>query len=100
MRIPDCKLVKKRYLNFVLKNKRIMTDDEVFEFYIENAMRNPVTCKYNPWLPPDTKRSRYEDYRLYELQAKANSWHLRTLGALIRSGDLKLSIQDIMEDVE
>ena len=80
------KAAKKKFLNLITSNGRLLTTEEAFDFYIENVMRNAVTCKLNLYRPG----FQYEDYKLWELQAKADGWYKNAVGSLVISGALKL----------
>ncbi len=90
---------KKLYLKFFSDNKRLMTDDEAFDFYSENIMRNSATCKFNPYrtqylYEQGIKKRIYDDYTIYELKTKAKIWHQNLIGWFVLSGIIKIQIEE------
>ena len=82
------KTTKQRYLSLINQKQRMLTRDEAFDFYVENVMRNDVSCKWNPYPKTGPK---YEDYALWELETKASQWHRMTIGSMVLQGSFKVS---------
>ena len=78
---------QKLFIKAVKEKGRFFTSEEAFEFYIENIMRNDVTCKLNNYRPG----RHFDDYQLYELEQKAAQWHRITIGSMVLRGIFSLS---------
>jgi len=65
----------------------LLSDNEAFDFYTENVMRNDAACKLNQW--KNQGAGKYEDYELTELVCKAAEWHRRAVGHLVLKGELR-----------
>lgn len=77
----------KKFLDLMIAKKRLLNTDEAFDFYIENIMRTDVTCKLNNYRPG----RHFDDYKLWELEAKASQWHRNTLGSLVLAGYIQVN---------
>ncbi len=81
---------KQKFIKMVNEKGRILSDEEAFDFYIENIMKNEVTCKFNQWRAGPNDANVFEDYALWELESKAKQWHKITIGSLVLSGTLAI----------
>ena len=79
---------RQKLISMITEKESVLTEEEAFDFYTENIMRNDVTCKLNPW--KNRGKGKYEDYGMQELQQKARQWHRATIGALVLRGLLKV----------
>ena len=94
---------QKKFLNHIKELGRIMTDDEAVEYYVENHMRNDVTCKFNPYAKyfdrqdgvKKQKHQYYDDYSFEEIVAKGRSWHKLMIGQLVIRGYLPISLEEV-----
>ena len=86
---------KRKLINLMREKGRILTEEEAFDFYIENVMRNDVTCRFNPYRSYHEKRRIYDDYPLCELEQKARSWHFNAVGSLVVRGFLQVDLLDM-----
>jgi hypothetical protein len=75
-----------KYLKLITEKGALLNREEAFEFYTENAMRNEATCKLNNYRPG----FHYDDYPMWELEAKASLWHRQTIGSLVIAGNIKI----------
>ena len=81
---------RQKIVSLISQKGRLFTDEEAFDFYMENIMRNDASCKLRPmW---NRGQGRYEDYDLQDLQQKARQWHRMTIGALALRGLLKVEV--------
>ena len=80
---------QKLLLKTIREKGRILTSDEAFNFYIENVMRNDVTCRLNRY----SRNIRHDDYPMWELQTKAQNWHMRAIGSLVYNGHIVAEIK-------
>lgn len=80
---------RQKIVSLIAQKGRLLTDEEAFDFYTENIMRNDAACKFNPW--KNKGQGKYEDYGLQDLQQKARQWHRMTIGALALRGLLKMA---------
>jgi len=78
--------IKKRLLNLMSSKNRLLSTEEVFDFYIDNIMRNDVTCKLNNY----RKGRHYDDYTLWELEQKAAQWYRTTVGSMVLNKTLHI----------
>ena len=82
---------RQKLISMIAEKGRVLTEDEAFDFYTENIMRNDVTCRLHPW--KNRGKGKYEDYDMQELQQKARQWHRMTIGALVLRGFLKVEVE-------
>lgn len=68
---------------------RLLTDDEVFNFYSENVQR--TECKFVV-VNGRFGLGRYDHYTKADIEAKAHLFYFRTLGKIVASGAIKVSI--------
>lgn len=84
-------LVKK-----IKSEKKLLNEEEIFNFYIENIMQNKGGCKLSPnkeyirGKEMNYYREGYVELTLYELECRAKQWWRNTIGSLVIDGFLSL----------
>jgi hypothetical protein len=89
-------------LNQINENRRLLTDDEIFNWYGEHVMKNSPSCKWNFWGYYGAKkrgenpkrRDYFEDYSIDEMNVKARQSYRFNLGSLVMKGFLKISFDE------
>jgi len=88
-----------------IKNKgRLLTEDEIVEFYIDNVQAYPLQwsnyCSASAEWVYDKKgeqrlisKGGYQDYQYSEIKTLAKAFYFRGLGALLHSGQLLINFK-------
>lgn len=89
-----------RYLKTCKKLGRFLNNDEVVEYYVENHMKNDVSCRFNSWAywgdkergKKPKRKDYYDDYPYEQLKIKAMQWHRSMVGQLVLRGAIETKI--------
>lgn len=95
---------KEKLLTEIKSKARLLTEDEIVEFYIDNVQAYPLQwsnyCRTNSeWLTDSNGKERlvsdggYQDYQYSEIKQLAKAFYFRTLGKLVYEDKLSIKIR-------